>query len=728
MILSVAVRNAFFLLACGAVFVSVSRGQTLELTDVLAAHTTQGLEASDLLATPEAEQIAWIEKEQELWVARAPQFTAQRLLTLSGEETFTAAFPAPDGKTLWYFGGEQTPEFPPHPARDTRLFGRIDLTTGQLQILARGSEVPTGTPVFAPDGKSFASAAERMIYQYQIIGSTLQRRPLLSNDPQHYAAISVGALTYSPDGSKLAFVSMRKAGQSYVGIIDLASGDYRYIEPGIFRDLSPAWSPDSMQLAFVRMPGNWTRAYRFTPVNEGAPWEIWLASAKEGTAKRLWRADSGTGSVFRPFAIAPAMEGGLSMEDGLDNSQLFWTTDGDILFPWEKTGWVSLYAVSVNGETAARHLTPGEGEIALPTLDEANKSVIYSSNIGDLPRLHLWRVSLKGGTPEALTRGTGVEHSPKLLTGGHLAYIGNFAGRMPNYRHIRLNNGKTLTVSPTAETVASQSRIWDRFVTPEVIAVKAQDGITVQHLLFVPKEKPPAAGFPVIVASKGGPDGRVSPGNGAYSAWGQYAVTRGFIFVDINYRGGNGFGLNYRLPAGRGATGGSEVNDLEALALHLKSRNDVNGSKIGIVGGSYGGHMVSLALSRLPQHYAAGVHMSGVADWVIEMKKDQQDGWASAPPEFIRLSERLQIEDLAYNSSPQSRIAAWRAPTLFTMGERDTAGHMESIIDLGYRLIAQGTHVEFSIAPEAGHSGPRARPPEKAMAFFERFLKESTQP
>lgn len=70
-----------------------------------------------------------------------------------------------------------------------------------------------------------------------------------------------------------------------------------------------------------------------------------------------------------------------------------------------------------------------------------------------------------------------------------------------------------------------------------------------------------------------------------------------------------------------------------------------------------------------------------------------------------------------------AHIAAWRAPTLFTMGELDTSGHMQSIIDLGYRLMEQGTPVEFSIAPEAGHSGPRARPPEKVFEFFERTLR-----
>jgi dipeptidyl aminopeptidase/acylaminoacyl peptidase len=228
----------------------------------------------------------------------------------------------------------------------------------------------------------------------------------------------------------------------------------------------------------------------------------------------------------------------------------------------------------------------------------------------------------------------------------------------------------------------------------------------------------------VIVSAKGGPEGRVSPGNGVYTALGQYAVTRGYLFVEMNYRGGTGDGIEYRLPEGRGATGGSEVKDIEALALYLRGRDDVDGRRIGIMGGSYGGYIVSLALARLPQYFAAGAHLSGVSDWVTEMKLDQRDeGGANAPPESMQLSERMEIEALAFRSSAPADIAAWRAPTLITMGELDRSGHMEGIIDLGYRLLEQGVHVEFSIAPEAGHVGPRARPMDKVFDFFERTMR-----
>lgn len=694
--------------------------EAFTLDQSLAAHATLRLNEADLAMACDGSTLAWIEGRS-VFVAVAPEFATRALATVSDDSRPTAVHVSPDGRSVFYSAGAVTPAFAPHLEKDDRSLWRVDLHDGKPALrVATAKGVPLGDELaFSPDGDTFVTTRGAMLYEHRVVAGLLHSRPLLPNDAQHYAAVHLSNVVFSPDGKQLAFVSWRKAGQSYVAIYDFASGTARYIDPSIYQDLSPTWSPDSRRLAFVRSPGNWTREYRFSPQREGAPWSLAVVDRNDTTPRTLWRADLGSGSVFRPFGT------GSWLEANIESSQLLWTASGRILFPWEKSGWVSLYSISAQGGPALAH-TPGQGEIASPMLAPGGRDVIYASTIDDTARLHVWQVPVAGGTPRRLTQGNGVEHSPRALAGGHLAYIGNVEGRMPNRRMLLQADGRQRALATSVED-ESQRALWSRFVDVQVLPLDADDAVRSYHLLMIPEGAPPKGGFPVIVSSKGGPAGRVSPGNGVYTALGQFAVSRGYVFVEMNYRGGTGFGLDYRLPDNRGATGGSEVRDIEALARYLASRKDVNPNRIGILGGSYGGFIVGLALTRLPQYFAAGVHMSGVADWVIELKRDQQmEGGANAPPEYLPLSERMRIEDLAFASSPTARLAAWRAPTLFTMGELDTSGHMEGIIDLGYRLMEQGTHVEFSIAPEAGHTGLRARPPERAFEFFERTLRSGS--
>ena len=677
---------------------------------------------SDLMTAPGGRYLAWTE-DGELFAALAPSFEPRRLAGTKGKLPVSEAWPSPDGRRIFYLQAREAPV--PHEADsdsdpdaqvDTmrRQLWLVDVHTGAAQQLTQGETIPFASPVFAPDSRSFVTTEGTMLYEYRIEREGLKRRALLKNDPQHQAAKELSGVAYSPDGRRLAFVSARKGGQSYIGLIDLEGMQAHYLDPGIYRDFSPVWSPSGSELVFVRSPGNWTREYRFSTVNEGAPWSLMVANADDGRVRALWRADSGKGSVFVSYG------NGAWMQPKGDEAQLIWTPSGQILFPWEKTGWISTYVIPSHGGDV-RHLTPGEGEVTQPELSADGRSLLYATNVGDLPRLHLWQVALEAGRPKQLTSGKGVEHSPRMLDSGDLVYISNVNGRLPNRRTVQRPGGQRIELVSDPQSERRLRQVWRQFIDQETVPVRAADGVVSYHLITVPSGPVTSGGFPVIVHSKGGPDGRISPGYAGIRL-AQYAARRGYVFVDMNYRGCFGFGLDYRFPEGRGATGGSEVKDLEALAHYLGKRPDVNARRIGIIGGSYGGHLVGLALSRLPQYFAAGVHAVGVSDWVIEMKKDQEEGWPSAPPPFIRLSERVRIEDLAFESSPPAHIAKWRAPTLITAGELDKQGHMESIIDLGYRLLEQGTPVEFYIDPAGGHDNA---PPEKVFEFFERELRRN---
>ena len=114
----------------------------------------------------------------------------------------------------------------------------------------------------------------------------------------------------------------------------------------------------------------------FFSQRSGRPWSVWTADVKTGQGRRAWIADAGPGSVFHPTLSA---------------TNLFWTNYDDLVFPWEKSGWLHLYAVPVQGGTA-RALTVGKFDVTHVVFSQDRKRLVYSSTQDDTDRMHIWTV------------------------------------------------------------------------------------------------------------------------------------------------------------------------------------------------------------------------------------------------------------------------------------------------------------------------------------------------
>jgi hypothetical protein len=109
-------------------------------------------------------------------------------------------------------------------------------------------------------------------------------------------------------------------------------------------------------------------------------------SASTGQARAAWRAEPGPGSLFH----------------GISGDNLVWAAGDRLVFPWERSGWVHLYAVPAAGGSATE-LTPGAGEVQYVAASGDRRELVYSSNQGDIDRQHLWRVAVQDNGPGALT-------------------------------------------------------------------------------------------------------------------------------------------------------------------------------------------------------------------------------------------------------------------------------------------------------------------------------------
>jgi len=254
-------------------------------------------------------------------------------------------------------------------------------------------------------------------------------------------------------------------------------------------------------------------------------------------------------------------------------------------------------------------------------------------------------------------------------------------------------------------------------VVPQQVIFPAADGMPIHGQLFLPKN---ATGkHPAIVFFHGGSRRQMLLGwhymyyySNTYGM-NQYLASKGYVVLSVNYRSGIGYGLNFREAVNYGSSGGSEYNDVIGAGLYMASRPDVDPKRIGVWGGSYGGYLTAMALSRGSDLFAAGVDLHGVHDW------SARGGRTSPNPEAARI---------AFEASPMASVKTWKSPVLLIHGDDDRNVDFSQTVRLVEALRAQGTEFEQMIFPDDVHDFLLLEHWLKAMHaaddFFRPALKE----
>jgi dipeptidyl aminopeptidase/acylaminoacyl peptidase len=656
---------------------------------------------SDLSAAPKGGAVAWVFNERgvrNLWVAEAPGYQARRLTSYTDDDGVDINTPewAPDGRSLLYVRGgdeEHGGEYPNPRSRSKRpeqAVWIISLEKGPPRRLGEGH-----SPKVSPAGDQVAYVSKDQVWTVGLHGEAKPRRLF---EARGRCAES----TWSPDGSRLAFIS-RRTGHNFIGVYDTKAGTVRYLDPSVDQDSSPVWSPDGKELVFLREPAR--RIPAFGPRREGEPWSIRMADPATGQGRALWTAAKGKGSVFHAVQA---------------ERQLFWTAGDRIVFPWERDGWTHLYAITRDGG-APTLLTPGAFEVEHVALSGDRAHLIYSSNQDDIDRRHLWSVAVSGGRPTAVTTGKGIEWLPRPTHDGKaLAFLRSDARRPSR---------PVIQVEPTVARDLAPESIPSDFpeaglVEPQPVLISAADGMILHGQLFLPPGTKPGERRPAVIFFHGGSRRQMLLGwhymyyyCNAY-AFNQYLASRGFVVLSVNYRSGIGYGLDFREALHYGATGASEYNDVVGAGLWLRDRSYVNGKRIGLWGGSYGGYLTALGLARGSNLFAAGVDIHGVYDWnnLLRNRMPSYDPQVQGEPARI-----------AYEASPIAAVKSWRSPVLVVHGDDDRNVPFSESIHLVEDLRKQHVPLEQLIFPDEIHDflvhRHWLRVQQASAAFLERWLK-----
>jgi dipeptidyl aminopeptidase/acylaminoacyl peptidase len=357
-------------------------------------------------------------------------------------------------------------------------------------------------------------------------------------------------------------------------------------------------------------------------------------------------------------------------------TNLFWTNLDDLVFPWEKSGWQHLYAVPVRGGVA-RALTAGKFEVTHVAFSPDRKRLAYSSTQDDTDRMHIWTVDAEHGSVVRAAQSHAIEDFPQIGTDGALFALQS-DGNQPVHAVALSAGGQWLRLAPEAIPSSFPS---SNLVMPQAVTFTAKDGQETHAQLFLPRETS-SRPRPAILFFHGGPQRQMLLGfdpKRTYSwiyAFNQYLVAEGYIVLSVNYRGGTGYGLDYREADNLGPGGCSELNDLLGAITYLQGRQDVDSHRLGIWGGSYGGFMTALGLSRASDALAAGVDYSGIHNWSTLLSS------AGAPIDGADANRR------AVESSPIATINQWTSPVLLVQADDDRVVPFQQAAELleGLRL------------------------------------------
>ena len=658
--------------------------------------------AGNMAPAPAGTAVAWVSSAKgcsNIWVAGSRGEKARQVTQYEGDDGYDIGELAwsPDAKSIAFTRGQGLEDETPANVTSSPQ-GPMPR---EVWVVATAGGVPRkvgagGSPSFSPDGRQLLFVDRKRILTMAASGRG-DALPLLIDQG------TVDSLTWAPDGKRLAFVSHRGS-HSLIGVYDLTRQTIAWLSPSLDYDSSPAFSSDGARIAFIHVPAE--KAPDYFSRRSGRPWSIWTADVKTGQGRRVWIADAGPGSVFRPTISVN--------NDTPSATNLYWTYRDDLVFPWEKSGWQHLYAVPAEGG-AARALTAGKFEVTHVAFSPDRKRLAYSSTQDDPDRMHVWTVDAEHGWMVRTDRSRAIEDFPEFGADGALFAVQS-DGNQPVQPVALTASGQWRRLAP--ETIPS-SFPGSRLVMPQAVTFAAKDGQETHAQLFLPRESATRP-RPAILFFHGGPQRQMLLGfdpKRTYSwiyAFNQYLVAQGYVVLSVNYRGGTGYGLEYREAENFGPGGASELNDVLGAIAYLRGRPDVDSHRLGIWGPSYGGFMTALGLARASDALAAGVDYSGIHDWSTFLPS------MGVPLEGADANRR------ALESSPIATIDRWRSPVLVVQADDDRAVPSQQASELVEGLRSHGVDHDVIMIPNEIHDMARYSSWmtlfDAAAAYFDRQL------
>jgi dipeptidyl aminopeptidase/acylaminoacyl peptidase len=602
-----------------------------------------------------------------------------------------------------------------------------------------------------------------------------------------YMTRQVGGSTWSPDGETVAFVS-NMSGRNNLWLVPSEGGWPMQLTVSDQRQTSPAWSPDGKWIAYTSdYEGD--EQWDIFLVSPKTGQVVNLTNTREiAEQDPTWSPDGRylayivkpkTSSVFEIDVYDTVMRDVKHLTAGTAKDRMnvapIWSADGKfivytqvqsketdsnvflvdvssaqstLLTPHEGERTYSASDVSPNGKTVLITSNASNGYDNVGLLDVASKKIrwvtqdkwetsaqsfspdgnllTYTSNLDGYVGIYLYDIVTGKARDLGLPRGVNYvagNPSPFTTDGSRMLFshtgptapgdlwVYTFSDK-PSHPNISRQLTSSLVGGVRAEDM----------VEPQLVHYPSKDGKwTISALVYVPYNLPRQAEHPAIVYVHGGPAAQTI---NTFNRFIQYMANQGYVVIAPNYRGSTGYGKEFQ-QANLFDMGGGDLQDVLAAADWIKQTGYVDPKKLILMGGSYGGYLTMMGVTKAPDLWAAGVPIVPFVNWFTEIQNEDP---------ALQQSDLATMGDLEKNKaryedrSPINFVDQIKAPLYLLAGGNDPRCPKTEAQQVVEAIKKRGGVVEYKVYENEGHGFSKVENQIDAYRRVADFLKAHVPP